>query len=99
MKKEDILNKLKELKPIYQSEGIEIIGLFGSYADNNQNEYSDIDIAYNLNYNKFSEKYVDGFSKILRIDDIRNELQSVFKTKVDFVSTNNKKILSGLINV
>ena len=49
MKKEEILNKLKELKPIYQKEGLEIVGLFGSYAKDNETEYSDIDIAYKLN--------------------------------------------------
>ena len=64
MKKEEILNKLKEIKPLYEKEGLEILGLFGSYAKDTQNEFSDIDIAYRLDYNKFSQKYVDGFSKL-----------------------------------
>lgn len=59
MKKEDILNKLKELKPIYQNEGLEILGVFGSYAKDTNTEYSDIDIAYKLDYGKFS-KLKDG---------------------------------------
>ncbi len=48
MKKEEILNKLKEIKPLYEKEGLEILGVFGSYAKDTQNEFSDIDIAYRL---------------------------------------------------
>ena len=40
MNKNEILNKLKELKPIYQNEGLEILGVFGSYAMR-ISEYSD----------------------------------------------------------
>lgn len=99
MKKEEILNKLKELKPIYQQEGLEIVGLFGSYAKDNQTEYSDIDIAYKLNYEEFSKKYVGGFSKLLRIDSIKDELKSIFKKEIDFVPDSNKKILKDIIYV
>lgn len=99
MKKEEILNKLKELKPIYKKEGLEIVGLFGSYANNTQTKYSDIDIVYKLDYNKFSKKYIGGFSKLLRIDSIKEELQSIFKKDVDFVPDSNKKIMKDLINV
>ena len=67
MNKNEILNKLKELKPIYQNEGLEILGVFGSYAKETNTKYSDIDIAYKLDYDKFSKKYIGGFSKILRI--------------------------------
>lgn len=99
MKKEEILNKLKELKPIYQNEGLEILGVFGSYAKDTNTEYSDIDIAYKLDYDKFSKKYIGGFSKILRIDEIKDELKSIFKKEVDFVSDSNKKIMKDLIYV
>lgn len=99
MKKEEILNKLKELKPIYQQEGLEIVGLFGSYAKDNETEYSDIDIAYKLNYEEFSKKYVGGFSKLLRINSIKDELKSIFKKEIDFVPDSNKKILKDIIYV
>ena len=99
MKKEEILNKLKELKPIYQKEGLEIVGLFGSYAKDNETEYSDIDIAYKLNYEEFSKKYVGGFSKLLRIDSIKDELKTIFKKEIDFVPDTNKKILKDIIYV
>lgn len=99
MKKEDILNKLKELKPIYQNEGLEILGVFGSYAKDENTKYSDIDIAYKLDYEKFSKKYIGGFAKLLRINEIKEELQNVLKNEVDFVPDSNKKIMKDLIYV
>ena len=99
MKKEEILNKLKELKPIYQQEGLEIVGLFRSYAKDTQTEYSDIDIAYKLNYEEFSKRYIGGFSKLLRIDSIKDELKSTFKKNIDFIPDTNKKIIKDIIYV
>ena len=43
--KETILRYLKELKPELEIYGIEKIALFGSFATEEQNVYSDIDIA------------------------------------------------------
>ena len=40
-----ILHYLKELKPELEKYGIEQIALFGSFATNQQNVYSDIDVA------------------------------------------------------
>ncbi|MDD2829604.1 MAG: nucleotidyltransferase domain-containing protein [Sulfuricurvum sp.] len=97
--KNDILLTLKQLKPLYAQEGVLLLGLFGSFAKETQNDFSDIDIAYTLDYERFSMKYQDGFSKLLRIDTIRNELQNRFKAKVDFVSDANKAILKEIIYV
>ncbi len=99
LQKNEIISKLKELKPLYEEEGLILLGVFGSYAKNTQNNFSDIDIAYKLDYDKFSLKYKDGFSKILRIDDIKEELEKTFKTKIDFVPDNNKSILSDIVYV
>ncbi|MEA2017897.1 MAG: nucleotidyltransferase domain-containing protein [Campylobacterota bacterium] len=99
MNQVDILNKLKKLKPIYEKEGLTLLGLFGSYAKNTQTKYSDIDIAYKLDYNKFSQKYIGGFAKLLRIDDIKKELQDIFKKPIDFVPDSNKAIIKDLIYV
>jgi predicted nucleotidyltransferase len=99
MTKNEILSKLKELKPTYEKEGLILLGLFGSYAKDSQTKFSDIDIAYKLDYDKFSSKYKDGFSKLLRIDDIKKELQNTFKAPIDLVPDSNKSILKDLINV
>lgn len=99
LNKNDIVSKLQELKPKYEQEGLIILGLFGSYTKDKQNDFSDIDIAYKLDYDKFSQKYKDGFSKLLRIDDIKSELQQTFKTKIDFVPDSNKSLLKDIVYV
>jgi len=43
--RETILRYLKEIKPELEAYGIEKIALFGSFAKNQENAYSDIDIA------------------------------------------------------
>ena len=98
-KKSEILDQLKKLKPIYQKEGLILLGLFGSYAKDTQTKYSDIDIAYKLYYDKFSQKYIGGFAKLLRIDDIKKELQEIFKKPIDLVPDSNKAIMKDLIHV
>ena len=97
--KENLLTMLKKLKPKYESEGILLLGLFGSYAQNKQTPFSDIDIIYHLDYEKFSQKYQDGFSKLIRLDEIKKDLENQFKTKVDFVSDNNKDLLQKALYV
>ena len=95
--KNQIINTLKQLKLKYEKDGLIIVGLFGSYARNKQTTFSDIDIAYKLDYDKFSLKDTGGFSKLLRIDAIRNEIQDIFKQPIDFVSDSNKRIIKDLI--
>lgn len=97
--KNSILKTLKELRPVYEQEGLILLGLFGSYARDKQTKFSDIDIAYKLDYDKFSLKYKGGFAKLLRIDEIKKELQSIFHTPIDLVPDTNKSILKELINV
>jgi len=97
--KNSILKTLKELKPTYEKEGLILLGLFGSYAKGTQTKFSDIDVVYKLDYDKFSLKYKGGFAKLLRIDEIKKELQSIFHTPIDLVPDTNKSILKELINV
>ena len=97
--KNEILSTLKELKPTYEKEGLILLGLFESYAKDTQTKFSNIDIAYKLDYDIFSLKYKDGFSKILRIDDIKEELQLIFKAPIDLVPDTNKSILQNMISI
>lgn len=99
MDKNEIVLKLKEMKPLYEKEGLILLGLFGSYAKGKQTQFSDIDIAYKLDYDKFSLEYKGGFAKLLRIDAIKNELQKVFKKPIDLVPDSNKAILKELVYV
>ena len=99
MDKQTIIKKLQEIKPIYQKEGIEIIGLFGSYAKDNATQESDIDIVYGLDYEQFSKKYHDGFSKILRLDEIKKDLEKMFQKKIDLIPNKNPKLFKEIIYV
>jgi predicted nucleotidyltransferase len=97
--KDDIITILKQLKPRYEREGFILLGLFGSYAKETQTPYSDIDIAYTIDYQTFSQTYKDGFSKILRIEDIKHELQEELHAPVDLVPNSNPNIIEEMINV
>ena len=96
MNKNEIINILKNTKNDFD---ISQFVLFGSVSTNTNHKNSDIDIAYRLDYNKFSQKYVDGFSKLLRIEEIKDELKKIFKKNIDFVPDKNKKFLQGIIYV
>ena len=98
MNQSTIIEHLKEVKPLYEKEGLIILGLFGSFAKNSANQYSDIDIAYRLDYELFSKKYVDGFSKLLRIDDIKKEFKNQLHRPIDLVPFKDK-VMKELIYV
>ena len=74
--RDEILEKLRELKPFLEKEfSVQKIGLFGSYSENEQNNKSDIDILVEfdkpIGWKFFSlEKY----------------LETVFNKKVDLVT-------------
>jgi predicted nucleotidyltransferase len=93
-----ILLLLSEAKKYYEKEGVVLLGIFGSYAKNSYDQFSDIDIAYMLEYDTFSKKYKDGFSKILRLEEIRKSLEKRFQKKVDLVSlhSSNKKFIEHI---
>jgi len=99
MTKDEILHILSDVKPKYEEEGLILLGLFGSFAREAQKVSSDIDIAYRIDYERFSDKYRDGFSKILRIEEIRGELEKRLGKRVDLVSDSNKKVTAGMISV
>lgn len=81
LKREDILNRLRELKPFLAKEySIKNIGLFGSYNDNTFSEQSDIDILVEL------EKPIGWKFFSLEI-----YLEKIFGKKIDLVTNNSLK--------
>lgn len=100
----EIILKLKEIKPIYEKEGMKLIGIFGSFAKNSATENSDIDILYELDTKKFYERN-KGFKSFLRIKEIKEELQNIFKRDIDLCAksglsnTGEKYILGNTIYV
>ncbi|NQY95504.1 MAG: nucleotidyltransferase domain-containing protein [Campylobacteraceae bacterium] len=83
MTKNEILDKLKQLKPLFSKEGIVLLGLFGSYANNSANEDSDIDILVETTP-KFLEKY-RGFKAFSKLDEFREILSNEFNKNIDLV--------------
>jgi|LGOV01.1.fsa_nt_gb predicted nucleotidyltransferase len=103
MKKEQILYELKKLQPLYLEEGILLLGLFGSYANETQDSTSDVDILIETTP-KFLKKY-RGFKAFSRLDEIKNDLKKIFKKDIDLVDKvgleqhNNNYILENTLYV
>jgi len=81
-----LLEKIKNVKERYLSDGVVIIGVFGSVARGDEKRWSDIDITYQIDYDLFFEKYPDGFSQILKLEEIKEMLEKELQRKVDFIS-------------
>ena len=78
MTKEEILAKLKQHKSYMQQEfGVEKIGLFGSYARDEAQEESDVDIYVYLQKNDF-----------MKIASLWNFLENLYHKKVDLYREN-----------
>jgi predicted nucleotidyltransferase len=92
MNKEYIISKLQELKPQYSIEGLDIIGIFGSYAKNKETNNSDIDILYKLDAKRFYS-FHDGFKSFSRIASIQNELCNIFNKDIDLCTINQNNEL------
>lgn len=79
--KNDILNKLTELKPILNKEyAVKQIGLFGSFSDDSNTEDSDIDLLVEF------EKPIGWKYFSLEI-----YLEKIFGRKIDLVTPNALK--------
>lgn len=100
-----ILEKLKELKPKLHDEGFELIGIFGSFARNEEKPNSDIDILYQIKDTKEYLKKYSGWDSILHIVEIKDFLKKELQKEVDFVdqssldSIANKYIQKDLIYI
>jgi hypothetical protein len=103
MTKNEIITKLKQLKPKLTNEGFIILGIFGSYARGEETRKSDLDILYELN-ETFIKNY-QGFTAFSRLNRIKQELQDIFGIEVDIAArsglsrTGKKYILKDLQSV
>ena len=86
--KDKIIRNLKLLNDKYQGTGFKIIGLFGSYARETNDLFSDVDLTYSINHNIFYKD--DAFAKLAKLEEIKNELQNQFHAKVDLIPVNTK---------
>jgi predicted nucleotidyltransferase len=80
MNKQNILDYLKSNKERYSNQfGINFIGLFGSFARDEANKKSDIDILYEIEENK----KLSMFKYLKLISELENSLSA----KIDLVRT------------
>jgi len=86
LNKKEIIKKLREIKINHQAEGFIILGVFGSYARNDENVDSDIDILYELT-DDFYKKY-PGWDMIPILDTIEKECESQLGKKIDLANKN-----------
>lgn len=80
--KTTIQENLRRLKAELSKEGFHILGVFGSYARNEETEKSDIDILYRLEAPKFLSLY-PGFRAFGRLTDIKQLLEKSLQKDVD----------------
>jgi len=78
MQKQDILNYLKSNQEYYNNKfGIHFIGLFGSFARDEANNDSDIDILYKIENDKKLS--------IFKYLEMNKQLEDFFHKKIDLV--------------
>ncbi|MCD8212909.1 MAG: nucleotidyltransferase domain-containing protein [Campylobacter sp.] len=75
------------MKPQLQADGITKLGLFGSYAKDNADMFSDIDIVVESNAEKMVEKLGNPFLAICYFDDIKKKISKKFHLSVDLCDT------------
>ncbi len=89
--KSKIIKSLQLFNYRHESEGFKIYSLFGSYARDTNDVYSDIDLTYKVNHDLFFKD--DAFAKLAKIEDLKKELENTFHIKVDLIPANTKNYL------
>ncbi|EAH4720870.1 nucleotidyltransferase family protein [Campylobacter upsaliensis] len=101
--KQNILNYLKERKIKLNEDGIVELGLFGSFARDEADLASDVDICIKST-DIFCKKYL-GFEAVIYLDKLREEFVRKFKRRVDicdiasFSEEKKQSLLRGVIYV
>ena len=74
-----------ECKRKYIKQGFVILGVFGSYARDEENINSDVDILYEVN-DSFQYR---GLQKVYHLELIREELKSYLGKDIDIINKNS----------
>ncbi len=88
-----IKNKLNQIKQKYIKDGFVIVGVLGSYARDEQNQNSDIDILYSVD-KEFVKKY-SGFNGAVFLEKVKDDIKEMLGiSNIDFIpsDTNNDTI-------
>ena len=93
--KDDILEHLKNIKQELQHDGIVALALFGSFAKNTQNVYSDIDIAISKDKDFLRDK--DAYFYFELVNKLKNTLRKKFHRNVDIFDLDSNSELKNSI--
>lgn len=91
MNKDTIIEVLNIYNTEHKNDGFKFMSLFGSYARGTEDMFSDIDLTYKIDHNLFFKD--DGFAKLEKLEEIKNDLESTFHKKVDMIPINTKSHL------
>jgi len=92
----NILEYLKEIKSELESDGISKIALFGSFSRNEQNSYSDIDIAIQKESNYLSHR--NAYDYFDEINKIKTLIRKKFRRNSDvFDLESNSSMKSSIL--
>jgi len=83
---DQLLDKIRQVKAKYFVEGFIILGIFGSFARDEADENSDLDILY-----EFQEQFYvlhPGWSAYARLEEIKKELTDILGRQVDLAGRN-----------
>jgi len=83
---QELIEKLQVIKPVLKAEGITLLGIFGSYAGNEQTSNSDVDILYDIDDPKAFAKQFGGLGAFTRLEELKYFISETLNLKVDFVA-------------
>ena len=98
--KNDILKYLSDMKSQLKKDGIERVGIFGSFASGKADLLSDIDLVIKTT-KRFVNKY-QGIKAFLYLEGLRENIKHTFKRDVDICDESglkNKDIIKDAIYV
>ena len=84
--KEEILAQIIRTKPEIESMGINVLGLFGSYADGTSTEASDIDILIETTPEFVHQS--DPLHAFTLLQELKEKYQKIFQVSVDIADKN-----------
>jgi len=86
-----IVEDLQTFNNQYAPNGFKIISLFGSYARQTNDIFSDIDLTYKVDAPTFYND--NAFEALSKLEMIKKELEGKFHKKIDLIPVNTKNSL------
>ena len=91
MNKETIIKNSKHFNQKYADSGFTLVSLFGSYARDTFDVFSDIDLTYKIDHDRFYKD--DAFAKLAQIEAYKKEIEETLHKHVDLIPANTKNYL------